>query len=125
MSLLNVVHVIEAERQKLLEEAGKLEQVLRLIQGVSQPTEASPVPTPVMVAQTPEAQNGHQPMTTEAVIQRVLAQRGDMHFDNVIQAVIEEGSETRKAVIEAALYTMVKGRTVDFLKGNRYVLASA
>jgi hypothetical protein len=48
-----------------------------------------------------------------------------MHFDDVIQAVIEEGSETRKAVIEAALYTMVKGRTVDFLKGNRYVLASA
>jgi hypothetical protein len=110
----------------LLDEAGKLEQALRLIQGVSQPPEAAPTPAPTMVAQTPEpAGNGHQPMTTEAVIQRVLAQRGDLHFDDVVQAVIAEGSETRPAVIEAALYGMVKGRKVDFMKGNRYVLASA
>ena len=126
MSLLNVVHVIEAERQKLLEDAGKLEQVLRLLQGVSQTPEAEPAPAPTIVVQTPEpAGNGHQPMTTEAVIQRVLEQRGDTYFDDLVQAVIAEGSEMRPAVIEAALYGMVKGRKVDFMKGNRYVLASA
>jgi hypothetical protein len=53
----------------------------------------------------------------------LLAQRGDMHFDDVVQAVIAEGSEMRPAVIEACLYKMVKGRAVDFVKGNRYTLA--
>ena len=121
MSLQSVVHVLEAERQKLLDEAAKLEQALRLIHGV---TVSEPTPAPTMVVHPPEpAGNGHQPMTTEAVIQRVLAQRGDLHFDDVLQAVTAEGSETRPAVIEAALYKMVKERVVDFMKGNRYTLA--
>jgi hypothetical protein len=128
MSLQHAIDALTSERETLLaqvkvltSEAAKLTEAISLIRGVT----TSTPPIPSSAAPTPEAKNGHPPMAAEAVIHRVLEQRGDTHFDDVVQAVIAEGSETRPEVIEAALYGMVKGRKVDFMRGNRYVLASA